>query len=180
MLKNLIQSDKKDIIKDILNNILKLELKEINYDKTINLKDMTEYEFELVKVKAVFKTEEVVEMYLKMINKCRIKESIFCYWCSIYEEEVENRKDLKNKGTALNKVLISELTKKKYQQRIFLEIENNKTKLLETGTEINFLEIANYINEQKNTKNRYEELFEYFDEKSDDVLLIGIKMNKDK
>ena len=29
---------------------------------------MTEYEFELVKVKAVFKTEEVVEMYLKMIN----------------------------------------------------------------------------------------------------------------
>ena len=46
---------------------------------------------------------------------------------------------------ALNKVLISELTKKKYYQSVFLEIENNKGNILETGTEINFIDILKYI-----------------------------------
>jgi hypothetical protein len=114
-----------------------------------------------------------------MIKKGRIKESVFCYWCSIYEEEMEKLKELDNNETILNKVLISELNKKKYQQSIFLEIENNRTKILETGTEINFLEISNYINEQKNKKNKYAELFEYFDKESEDVLLIGLKMKRE-
>ena len=140
------------------------------------MKDIREYEFELVKIKGIIDTKEDVEIYLKMINGRRMKESIFCYWCSIYEEEIEELNQ--NMETIINKVLISELNKKQYQQSIFLEIENNKTPILETGTEINFLEIANYINNKKNSKNKYEELFEYFDKDSDDVLLIGIKMKR--
>lgn len=132
----------------------------------------------MVKIKATLENEDEVEIYLKMIKRSRIKESIFCYWCSIYEEELDKIKE--NKETTLNKVLISELNKKKYMQSIFLEIENNRTQILETGTEINFLEIINYINEQKNEKNRYEEILQYFDKESNDVLLIGIKMKKEK
>ena len=78
----------------------------------------------------------------------------------------------------INKVLISELDKTKYQKRIFLTIEDNKTQILETGTEVNFIEIIDYINEQKNEKNQYEELYKYLDKESDDVLLVGIKMNR--
>ena len=33
-------------------------------------------------------TEEEIEMYLKMVKRSKIKESIFCYWCTIYEEEL--------------------------------------------------------------------------------------------
>lgn len=179
-LKELIESKDKEKIEEILNKVLHLGIKEIKYDKNIKLNNISEYEFELIKVKATLTTEEEIEMYLKMIKNSRIKESIFCYWCSIYEEELFKAKENENMEVFLNKVLISELNKKKYQQSIFLEIENNKTQILETGTEVNFIEIANYINEYKNEKNKYEKLFQYFDKNSDDVLLIGIKMKRDK
>ena len=158
--------------------MLRLAVKEIRYDKNIQLSNISEYEFELVKVKAILETNEEVEMYLKMIKNTRIKESIFCYWCSIYEEELMKAKELEDMDVFINKVLISELNETKYQKRIFLTIEDNKTKILESGTEVNFLEIANYIENQKNDSNQYEKLYKYFDKQSDEVLLVGIKMNR--
>lgn len=177
-LKELIESEDKIIIKKILDDVLKLGIKEIKYDKNIQLSNISEYEFELIKVKAILESNEEVEMYLKMIKNTRIKESIFCYWCSIYEEELMKAKELEEADIFINKVLISELDKSKYQKRIFLTIENNKTSILETGTEVNFIEIADYIEEKKNEENHYEKLYKYLDEQSDDVLLVGIKMNR--
>ena len=158
--------------------MLRLEIKDIKYEKNIELSNISEYEFELVKVRVTLESDEEVEMYLKMIKNTRIKESIFCYWCSIYEEELVKAKELENIEIFINKVLISELDKTKYQKKVFLTIENNKTKILETGTEVNFLEITNYIEEQKNENNQYENLYKYFDKESEDVLLVGIKMNR--
>ena len=107
----MVESENKNIIKEILNNVLELGIKEINYDKNIQLSNISEYEFELVKVNAILESGEDVEMYLKMIKNTRIKESIFCYWCSIYEEEFLKAKDLENIDVFINKVLISELDK---------------------------------------------------------------------
>ena len=120
----------KEILKEIFNNLLKLNIKEIKYDKNIELPNISEYEFELVKIKAVMKTNEEVEMYLKMIKNKRIKESIFCYWCTIYEEELMKAKELDNMDVIINKVAISELKKSRYQESIFLTIENNIIKKL--------------------------------------------------
>ena len=78
----------------------------------------------------------------------------------------------------LNKVLISELTKKKYYQSVFLEIENNNGNILETGTEINFIEILEYLKDYNNEENT--ELKKYFEKLGDYVLLVGIKMNRKK
>lgn len=166
----------KEILKEIFNNLLKLNIKEIKYDKNIELPNISEYEFELVKIKAVMETNEEVEMYLKMIKNKRIKESIFCYWCTIYEEELLAKKvELE---CIVNKVAISDLTKDKYQKRVFLTIENNSTPVLETGTEVNFIEIANYIKESKKETNKLDKLYKYFNKGDDDVLLVGIKMNR--
>ena len=177
-LKQLVESEDNKILKQIFKDILKLNIKEIKYNKNIQLSNISEYEFELVKVNAILESGEDVEMYLKMIKNTRIKESIFCYWCSIYEEELMKAKEADNIDVLINKVLISELDKTKYQKRIFLTIEENKTQILETGTEVNFIEIADYINEQKNEKNQFEKLYAYFEEQSEDVLLVGIKMNR--
>jgi len=177
-LKELIQSEDKSIIKKILNDVLELNLDEIEYDKNIQLSNISEYEFELVKIRAILNTDEEIEMYLKMIKNTKVKESIFCYWCSIYEEELMKVRELENIDIFINKVLISELDMSKYQKRIFLAIENNKTRILETGTEVNFLEIKDYIEEHKSEKNKYDKLYEYFDKESNDVLMVGIKMNR--
>lgn len=125
-------------------------------------------------------SDEEIEMYLRMVKRSKIKESIFCYWCTIYEEELLRTKEKEEVEPIINKVLISELNKKKFQTNIFLEIENNKTQILETGTEINFLEIIDYIKEYKNKTNQYEKILKYFDEKNEEVLLIGIKMKREK
>ena len=175
-LKKLMNSDKKEIIKDILNDILDLNIKEIKYDKNISLSNMSEYEFELVKVKVILESNDEVEMYLKMIKNSKIKESIFCYWCTIYEEELlktENEEDV-----IINKVAISDLTKTKFQKRVFLTIENNRKRILESGTEVNFIEMADYINEKQNTRKELGELTQYFREEDEEVLLVGIKMNR--
>ena len=44
---------------------------------------------------------------------------------------------------------------------------------------MNFIEIADYINENKNENNQLEKLYKYFDRGDDDVLLVGIKMNRE-
>lgn len=177
-LKKLVESEDNVILKEIFNNVLDLGLKEIKYDQNIQLSNISEYEFELVKVKAILETDEEVEMYLKMVKNTRVKESIFCYWCSIYEEELMKAKEFEDEDMIINKVLISELDKAKYQKRIFLAIEDNKAPILETGTEVNFIEIIDYIKDKKNEENQYEKLYEYFDETREDVLLVGIKMNR--
>ena len=171
-LKKLVESDDKVILKEVLNNVLDLGLKEIKYDQNLQLSNISEYEFELIKIKAILDTDEEVEMYLKMVKNTRVKESIFCYWCSIYEEELMKAKELEDEDMIINKVLISELDKTKYQKRIFLTIEDNKTPILETGTEVNFIEIIDYIKDKKNEENQYENIYEYFDETRDEVLLV--------
>ena len=168
-------SDKKEIIKDIINDILDLNIKEIKYDKNISLSNMSEYEFELVKVKVILESNDEVEMYLKMIKNSKIKESIFCYWCTIYEEELFQTKEIEN---MVNKVLISELEKTKYKSKVFLMIENNKTQILETGTEVNFIDIVSYIEEMKNEKTQFEKIYKYINKDEEDVLLVGLKMKK--
>ena len=157
-----------------------MRIEQIEYDTNLQLSNISEYEFELIKIKAILETDDEIEMYLKMIKNTKIKESIFCYWCSIYEEELMKAKELENMDIFINKVLISELDKSKYQKRVFLTIENNKTRILEEGTEVNFIEIIDYINERKNENNMYEKLYEYFDRQSEDVLMVGIKMNRMK
>ena len=171
-IKALMECDENHIIKQVLNNVLHLNIKEIKYDKNLKLSNISEYEFELIKVKAMLETDEEIEIYLKIIKNSRIKESIFCYWCTIYEEELFKTKEIEN---IVNKVLISELDKTKYKSRVFLTIENNKTQILETGTEVNFIEISNYIEEMKNERNQFEKLSKYFEQADDYVLLVGIK-----
>ena len=174
-LKQLVNCEDKKIMQDIIGNILSLEIKEIKYDKNMQLSNISEYEFELVKVKAILQSDEEMEMYLKMIKNSKIKESIFCYWCTNYEEELFQTKEIEN---MVNKVLISELEKTKYKSKVFLMIENNKTQILETGTEVNFIDIVSYIEEMKNEKTQFEKIYKYINKDEEDVLLVGIKMKK--
>ncbi len=174
-LKELMNNEDKEVFKEVLNQELELRLKKIEYDKNLQLSNASEYEFELVKCKIILEDDKEVEMYLKMIKNNKIKESIFCYWCTIYEEELFKTNNVES---VINKVLITELDKTKYKETIFLTIENNKTQILETGTEVNFIEISKYIEEMKNENNKFEKLEKYFEKDNNYVLMIGIKIKR--
>ncbi|MEI3401347.1 MAG: hypothetical protein V8R51_02975 [Clostridia bacterium] len=68
-LKQLVNCEDKKIMQDIIGNILSLEIKEIKYDKNMQLSNISEYEFELVKVKAILQSDEEMEMYSKNDKK---------------------------------------------------------------------------------------------------------------
>ena len=74
--------------------------------------------------------------------------------------------------------MITELDKTRYKKTIFLTIENNKTQILETGPEVNFIEISKYIEDMKNKNNQFEKLNRYFEKDNDYVLMIGIKIKR--
>ena len=146
----------------------------MSFEKTLKLKNMSEYNFEVFKLKVVLQSKKEIEMYLKLVKKTKIKESVFCYWCLLYEEEIlNNQKEIKSNNYT-NKVLISELEKKKYYQSIFLRIDNNISKLIDNGTEINFVDVKKYIIEKKLEK-EYLEILECFNQDEDYELLVGIK-----
>ena len=155
-----------------------LDIEEIKYEKNLKLENISEYEFELVKVRAILSSGEELEMYLKIIKNSKLKESIFCYWTAIYEEEMEKHQKDEDACIIVNKVVISELENQKYQKKMFLNIENNRTQILETGTEINFIDIIEYINEYKTDINKYERLYNYLGKDSENVLLVGIKIER--
>ena len=162
-------------MKDLLNEIMHTEIESINFEKILKLNNMSEYEFNVVKTKTILKNQEEIEQYFKIVKNSRIKESIFCYWCLIYEEELLNKNFEKKEDIFLSKVIISELTKKKFYQSVFLKIENNKFKILENGTEVNFVNVYKFIKENKKIKS-YEKILECFENFDDYVLLVGIKM----
>lgn len=175
-LKTLIEKNNKQLV-NILNEIINTQIEKMIFDKKICLNNISEYKFEVIKVKSILENQKEIEMYLTWVKNSKIKESIFCYWCLIYEEELEKKKLLQKEESFINKVLISELTKKKYYQSVFLKIENNKLNIIEKGTEVDFIDLKKYIKEQEKITNNkeFQKNLEGLDEY---VLLLGMKMNR--
>ena len=176
-LKTLIEKNNKQLV-NILNEIINTQIEKMIFDKKICLNNISEYKFEVIKVKSILENQKEIEMYLTWVKNSKIKESIFCYWCLIYEEELEKKKLLQKEESFINKVLISELTKKKYYQSVFLKIEKNKFDLIENRTEIHFIDVCKYIKENRKIQ-KYKKILECFNELEDYVLLVGIKLNKE-
>ena len=82
-LKIIIEKSDKQLV-EILKEILHIQIDKIEIEKQLKLKNISEYEFEVIKTKAKLNDGNELEIYFKPIKNSRIKESIFCYWCLIY------------------------------------------------------------------------------------------------
>ena len=165
-------------MKDLLNEIINTTIEKISFQDVLKLSNMSEYEFNVIKTKIFLENKTENEVYFKIVKNSRIKESIFCYWSLIYEEELCKKSLEKKEELFLSKVIISELTRKNFYQSVFLKIEKNKLDLIENGTEIHFIDVCKYIKENRKIQ-KYKKILECFNELEDYVLLVGIKLNKE-
>lgn len=190
VLKNILEKKENiNITKELLSKILKLNIKEIKFEKNLKLDNISDYEFSMLRLNAtVEKDEEIddVKVYAKVIRYDRIKESIFCYWSLIYDEQLNSKLDieyderLKSKSniemtSITKKVSIEELElEEEHKKSVFLEIKNNNFGILEYGTEIHFLEFTDYIKTYSNDINnlsRWNDLLSLDDK---EILLISV------
>ena len=159
-----------EIIKKILEDLIKLKINNIKFDGVKKFSDISEYEFSLIKATAKIEKNDKINMYFQIVEKNKRKESIFCYWSLIYDEEIK-----KHCIELDSKVIITELEIKDDKSSILLEIENNNTEILKHGTVVYFVDFIKYLKNNKNDK--YKNIIDYLENSKKTTLLIGIKLN---
>ena len=180
MLKNIFRDSKNSLmINDLISNVLGLKVEKLEFDSIKKFETISEYEFSLVKTKCNLGMEDSVDIYFKIIKKDKIKESLFCYWCLLYEEKMKEIKQNFNMTTIINNVIISDVGMERYKNSVFLEIKDNTSGILENGTEIHFIDFIKYINNHKGDDNNLEKWNKYLSEDSEDILMMGVVLNKD-
>lgn len=163
---------------DLLKDLTKLNIKDLEFEDFKNIGNSTGYDFLVIKLKVSIinnkKQNQEADLYIKMIRKDKIKESIFCYWSLLYEEKFKNFEESEF-TSVINKVRITETENEKYKHSVLLEIKDNKWGILESGSTIHLVKFKNYLNDETIGKsNLTSEFKNCIDEKNDDVLFIGI------
>lgn len=169
---------KKQMLINLITNIIDLKIKDIKYESIRKFENISEYEFSATKTICELENSDSIDVYLKIIKKDKIKESIFCYWCLLYEQELREYKEKITMSTIINKVQISEVGMERYKNSVFLQIQNNKTDILKYGTEVHFIDLKNYVENNKNEQNKLGEWLKYLEENNNDILMIGVVLNK--
>ncbi|MCI8587086.1 MAG: hypothetical protein HFJ49_00555 [Clostridia bacterium] len=170
-------SEKNQITKELFSKILKLDIKELKFERTVEMNDISDYEFGMARLDAEIEKDGQMgdaKIYAKIIRYDRIKEAIFCYWTLIYQEEFKDRTDIEMSNIT-KKVSIEELKiEEEHKKSVLLNIQNNNLDILKYGTEINFLEIEEYIKTYGNEKNNFNKWSENLNLDEKEILLISV------
>ena len=169
----------KKIFMELLSNILNLEIKEFKEITIEKFEDISEYEFSLIKVNVLLLNNIMTDIHLKIVNRNKVKENIFCYWSLIYEKELKKKKRKSKKMPLVSKVTITDIGKERYKSSVLLEVQENREHILEYGAEIHFVDILKYFNNTELNFNKFTFLKKFFNINSTDLLLVGIILNKE-
>lgn len=145
----------KETVFELIENILDLKIKYIISKNIKKFDNISAYEFYILELKIKFVNNKVKNIYLKFIENDKIKESIFCYWSLLYEQ-----------NKLLNRVTITPVDIDEYKKSVLLQ-EDNKQETKQK-TIIHFINFNEYL---KKTKcNSY--IFQNINKKQ--TLLLGI------
>lgn len=185
---------------ELFKDLTKLNIQDIEFEDLKNMGDSSGYDFSIIKLKATLiakdssknnkKTDEKdgekaksesnisdnaqTYIYVKMIRKDRIKESIFCYWSLLYDEMFKNHEESEF-TSIINKVRITETESEEYKHSVLLEIKENKWGILEYGSTIHLVKFEKYLNDTTIKKEKLiTEWKKYIEEGNQDVLFIGV------
>ena len=148
-------------LKELLNEILNINIEDLKIDGIEKYNNVLEYNFQLLKIEVMLKNKTKMQMFLKIIKKGKVKESIFCYSALLYKD-FYNKEDFR--------VKIQEAESNSYKNKIILYLEKESLSL-ENKLEINLFDLdklreMDNINIMKNIK-----IFNDFN----NILLVGIK-----
>lgn len=161
---------------DLLKDLTNLNIKDFEFEDLKNMGDSTGYDFSTIKLKVHLKNinDEKADIYIRMIRKDRIKESIFCYWNLLYDEKFKTYEESEF-TSVINKVRITETENETYKHSVLLEIKENKWGILQYGTTIHLVKLEKFLNDttiiKSNLTNKWKN---YLEDDNKDVLFIGV------
>lgn len=127
--------------------------------------------FELINVSVILKDCQNLELYLKFNKKGRIKETIFCYWSLLNEEKRNDNTN--NSAINRNKVTILAEDSSTYQSALKLEINEDKHEIVPYNTEMYFVDIAKFLNENNSLEKQKEQWSKFLQPDFKELLFIG-------
>ena len=137
---------------DLLKEITKLDIMDFEFKSLKNMETLEEYAFSMLKLEAILKDKTKQDVYIKLIRKDRIKESIFCYWCLLYDEKFKSYQESEF-TTIINKVRIIEKESEENKHTLSLNIKENKLGVLEYGSDIHLVKLRKYLEEETENPN---------------------------
>ena len=131
----------------------------------------------LLKLKVDLNDDKTADIYIRMIRKDRIKESIFCYWSLLYDEKFKTYEE-SDFTSVINKVKITETENETYKHSVLLEIKENKWGILEYGTTIHLVKLERFLKDSTIRKSSLTNNWKkYIEDNNEDVLFIGVVDN---
>ena len=134
---------------DLLKKVTKLDVKNFEFKRLIDMQNVEEYAFSMIKLEIILKNETKQDVYIKLIKKDKIKESIFCYWCLLYDEKFKEYQESEF-TTIIDKVRIIETESEECKHTVSLNIKENKWGILEYGSDIHLIKFRKYLEATKN------------------------------
>lgn len=176
----MLEQGNRKMIVDLLAMVLDLNVTAIERYKWEKLQSLKEYQFSLMCLKVRLVNGERIDVYLKMINRSQIKETIFCYWCLLYELEKKKRKKriYEPIQNTVDRVYISEISKERFKNSVFLSMKKNKEGIMKYGAEAHLIDFIKYIENQQRKENGLRKWLNYLGKQKEDILFIGMKTSR--
>lgn len=163
---------------ELLKKVTKLDIVDFEFKRLKTMENIEEYRFSIIKLQAILRDGTSREVYMKLVRKNRIKESIFCYWCLLYDEKFKGNQE-KEYTTITNSVKIIERGSEEYKHTVSLNIEENQWGVLEYGSDIHLVKFQKFLEQEKENTDisRWKR---YLPDDSQDVLFVGVVKDNEK
>ena len=86
-----------DEIKELLKQMLNLEIEHIQIEGFHNYNKISDYSFYVLKIHGELKNNTIIEMYIRPVKNGHIKESIFCFGYLLYNGIYKKKNEYKIK-----------------------------------------------------------------------------------
>lgn len=142
-------------LRRLLNGIFSNEIKRITYLGNCNIRKMPEYKFNLLKFNVALQDYSNYSAFIRIIDKCQIEESLFCYWLFCEEYFSINTRFYAPKAS------ITSMKNEEYEKRYKLQLLNNKNEVYKSSL-IDIVDIEEYCKNKLlslNSKNNNKYLF---------------------
>ncbi len=150
---------------------MQIQLVDVIYNGIERLKGIAEYKFYLFKIVGITENNERKNIFIKVIQKGKIKESLFCICDLVYEEYYNNTKDDIEKPKRITILESKENTKYIKKVSVNLFEDTIKKEKFKVNLDINFVEISKLIKQNKIRKG-WEK---YIDINHENILLVGLE-----